>query len=78
MMKSKFVKEITVIDPDSKGEVSLSVFKHENGGMFAIDSSYIEQVLPEDGDCIVRDPLYDIINRDDDDDTEGQVTLIGV
>jgi len=78
MQKAKFVKEVTVIDPDSKGEVSLSVFKHDNGGMFAIDSSYIEQVLPEEGECIVRDPLYEIGDVDLDDDTEGQVTLIGV
>ena len=78
MQKAKFVKEVTVIDPDSKGEVSLSVFKHDNGGMFAIDSSYIEQVLPEEGECIVRDPLYEVGDVDLDDDTEGQVTLIGV
>ena len=58
-MKAKFVEEITVVDPDSKGNVQLSVFKHENGGMFAIDSSYIEQVLPEEGDCWIADPLND-------------------
>ena len=60
MQKAKFVKEVTVIDPDSKGEVSLSVFKHEGGGMFAIDSSYIEQVLPEEGECQIPDPLADL------------------
>jgi len=58
-MTAKFVKEITVIDPDSKGEVELSVFKHQNGGMFALDSSYIEQVLPEEGDCYIPDPFSD-------------------
>jgi hypothetical protein len=45
--RAKFVKEITVIDPDTKGEVELAVYKHENGGMFAIDSSYADQVLDE-------------------------------
>jgi len=60
MKKAKFVREITVIDPDSKGEVSLSVFKHDNGGMFALDSSFIEQVLPEEGDeCWIPDPFND-------------------
>ena len=57
MNTAKYVNEITVIDPDLGGEVSLTVFKHENGGMFAIDSSYIEQVLPEEGDCTIPDPL---------------------
>lgn len=36
------------------------VFKHDNGGMFALDSSYIEQVLPEDDDtCFIPDPFND-------------------
>ena len=56
-MKAKFVKEITVIDPDSKSEVSLSVFKHERGGMFALDSSFIEQVAPEDCPALIPDPF---------------------
>ena len=55
-MKAKFVKEIIVNDPDG-GTIEMSLFKHENGGMFAIDSSYIVQVLPEEGDCYVPDPL---------------------
>lgn len=57
MNTAKFVEEISVTDPDSQGIVELSVFKHENGGMFAIDSSYIEQVLPEEGDCFIADPF---------------------
>jgi hypothetical protein len=60
MNTAKFVKEIVVIDPDSKGEVSLSVFKHENGGMFALDNSYIEQVLPEEGECPIPDPFAEL------------------
>lgn len=81
MNRAKFVKEIVVIDPDSKGEVAMSVFKHEGGGMFALDSSYIEQVLPEEGDCIIPDPFYEAPDeslRRDDDDTEGLVSLTGV
>jgi len=76
MRNAKFVKEIVVIDPDSKGEVSLSVFKHENGGMFALDSSYIVQVLPEEGDCTIPDPFNEF-----DDLEEGiihKVNLTGV
>lgn len=57
--RSKFVKEIEVEDPDSHGVVHLSVYKHENGGMFAIDSSFIEQVLDDDEvECLsVYDPF---------------------
>lgn len=59
MQKAKFVKEIVVTDPDSGGEVHLSVFKHENGGMFAIDSSFIEQCRPDEGD-LIPDPFADL------------------
>jgi len=61
MKTAKFVKEITVIDPDSKGEVQLSVYKHENGGMFAIDSSYLDQVVRTDDfdRPIISDPFND-------------------
>ena len=52
--EAKFVKEITVVDPDTKGVIHLAVYKHQNGGMFALDSSFIEQ-LRED----VNDPVYD-------------------
>lgn len=43
--RAKLVKTIDVTDPDSHGIVTLEVFKHQNGGMFAIDSSYLEQVV---------------------------------
>lgn len=57
-MEAKFVNEITVIDPDTKGEVQLAVYKHENGGMFAIDSSYLDQVADETDEYIlIVDPF---------------------
>ena len=40
MRTAKLVKEITVIDPDNTGEVRLTVYKHENGAMFALDISF--------------------------------------
>ena len=67
---SQFVKEVTVIDPDSKLGVELAVFKHQNGGMFAIDSSFIVQCTGDD-DSIpdVQDPF----------ETDGStVLLLGV
>lgn len=56
-----WVTEITVEDPESRLPVEMSVFKHQGGGMFAIDSSYYEQVLgdseePNDN-VIMQDPL---------------------
>jgi hypothetical protein len=53
---AKLVCQVTVIDPDSKGEVQMEVYKHEgSGGMFAIDSSYIEQCCDEDSYPVVPD-----------------------
>jgi hypothetical protein len=76
-MEAKFVKEIVVIDPDSQGEVSMSVFKHENGGMFALDSSYIEQVLPEEGECWIPDPfIFDPMLSEE--KSDGIVNLTGM
>jgi len=61
MRKAYFVTEISVIDPDSKGQVELSVYKHENGGMFAVDSSFLDQVVNTDDfdRPIVPDPFSD-------------------
>jgi hypothetical protein len=57
MQEAKLFKEIEVIDPDTKGEVQLAVFKHQNGGIFAIDSSYIEQEFEDDNDPNIPDPF---------------------
>lgn len=66
MQKAKFVNEVTVIDPDTNLEVNISIFKHENGGMFGIDSSYYQQVPDENdkGNACITDPLnyeYNVI-----------------
>jgi hypothetical protein len=55
MNKAKFVKEIIITDPDTNGDVTLEVFKHEGGGMFAVDSSYLEQVCDEDTYPVIPD-----------------------
>jgi len=57
MNTAKFVKEITVIDPDSKGEVELTVYKHEGGGIFAMDSSFLDQCFDEDNYPVIPDPF---------------------
>ena len=46
--KAKFVKEIVVEDPDTGSLIEIEIYKHQNGGMFGIDSSYMDQVLGED------------------------------
>jgi len=57
---ARFITEITVTDPDSKGDVGLSVFKHDQGGgMFAIDSSYLDQCFEDDEDPVIPDPFMD-------------------
>lgn len=54
---AKLVGQTTVVDPDSKGDVDMSIYKHENGGMFAIDSSYLDQVCDEDSYPVIPDPF---------------------
>lgn len=73
MSKAKFVTTIKVKDPDQFGSVELSVYKHEGGGMFAIDSSFLDQVArtDEDENLVIPDPLCDV-----EDDVLGTVTLI--
>jgi hypothetical protein len=60
---AKYVKDITVEDPDTKAPVKMEVYKHENGGMIAIDSSFLEQValgyedLGETPELVIIDPF---------------------
>ena len=41
---SKFVKDITVIDPDSKLEVELEIRKMETGPIVGLDASFFDQL----------------------------------
>jgi len=55
---AEFVTEIMVKDPDSKLKVEMSVFKHnESGGMFAVDSSYLDQCFDDDTNPVIDDPF---------------------
>jgi hypothetical protein len=72
MQKAKFVKEITVTDPDSKEEVKLEVYKADNGSMFAIDSSFLEQNTEDENYPVIPDPF---IILDDSEETEQLQTL---
>lgn len=57
MKTAKFVKEIEILDTDTGGIVSLTVYKHENGGMLAIDSSFLDQCFREDFHPVIPDPF---------------------
>jgi hypothetical protein len=60
MKKAKFVKEVTITDPDSNGLVIITVYKHENGGMLAMDSSYLDQCTDDDSYPVIRDPFESV------------------
>ena len=59
---AKFVREVTVLDPQTGGGVSISIYQHVGGALFGIDTSYITEVLDnDDGKPIsIPDPFSDI------------------
>jgi len=63
---AKFVKEISVTDPDSKGDVEIEIYKHPNGGMFGIDASFLDQCVNlDDYDrVVIPDPFSNNGNED--------------
>ena len=64
MKKAYFVAQVTVTDPNTGADVELEVYKHQNGGMFAIDASYLESIgdigEDEETNIVVLDP-FDMI-----------------
>lgn len=75
MATAKFIQEVTVIDPDSMGDVQLTVFKHQNGGIFAIDSSWLEQCSSDGSYTVIRDPFEndgDVMLMDMDDELDDE------
>jgi hypothetical protein len=73
MNTAKFFKEITVTDPDTNLPVEVDLFKHENGGIFAMDASYLDQCFEDDEPVIVPNPFHN-----DPLATTPMVTLIGI
>lgn len=58
IFKAFYVNGIMETDPDTGNLVELTVYKHENGGMFALDSSWILNEFDHDEDkCIVPNPF---------------------
>jgi hypothetical protein len=56
---AKFIKEIVIQDPDTGGDVHVAMYKHQNGGILGIDSSFITQER-EDMDDSIYDPFADM------------------
>jgi hypothetical protein len=54
--KATFVTEVKVVDPDTGNEIEVEIWKHQNGGMFGMDSSYLDQCSDPDFPTIV-DPF---------------------
>lgn len=57
MRQAKFIAEISVIDPDTQGTVDIEVYKHPNGGIFAMDSSFLESICDDESDPVITDPF---------------------
>ncbi len=57
MNNATFITEVTVIDPDSQGEVKTAIFKDQgSGATFGVDSSYLE-TFDDDEAVIVTEPI---------------------
>lgn len=52
--EAKYVTAVTVKDPDTGGDVSVEIWKHPGGGLFGVDSSYLDQVS-----TVIQDPFSD-------------------
>jgi len=55
-MKYKFIKEVYVEDPDTNAPIHIEIWKDtDSGGIFGMDSSFLEQVdefyNPFNGKC---------------------------
>jgi len=44
MQNSKFIKVVTVTDPDTKLPVEIEIRKLDSGAMVGIDASYLQQL----------------------------------
>jgi len=62
---ANYIKDIVIQDPDTGGDVEVTLFKHQNGGIFGMDASYLEQVAEEStgGNPVVPDPFGDLENE---------------
>ena len=57
MKKAIWIDKVTVTDPETQLPVDIEIYKHKNGGMFGIDSSYLDQCFDDDEDIVIPDPF---------------------
>jgi hypothetical protein len=60
---AKYIEEVMVKDPDTGAMIEIEIWKHPSGGMFGVDSAYLDQVTD-----YVYDPFGGLkikINYDD-------------
>lgn len=67
--KIKYCSDIDVIDPESGFEITLEVYRHPNGGLFAMDASFLDQVaeyhLPDPFSPVDQVGLLELPELDD-------------
>lgn len=63
MLKAKFMTDVLIKDSETQKEVYVSIYKHPNGGMFGMDSSFLEQKFEDDVCPIIADPYIDIFDE---------------
>jgi hypothetical protein len=52
------ITNFTVKDPDTDDNIEMVLFKHnQSNGLFAIDSSFLEQCFDDEEDVIINDPF---------------------
>lgn len=48
LIEAIFIQEIKVIDPETKGEVEVEIWKDPvSGGIFGLDASFLEQITEQ-------------------------------
>ncbi len=57
MKTAKWVADISVQDPNTKNDIEMCLYQHENGAMFAIDFSYMDQCFGDN--WVIPDPFSD-------------------
>ena len=60
MKKGLFVAEVVVTDPETGGLVEVEIYKHPNGAMFGVDSSYLDNNFDDDVCPVVPDLFADL------------------
>lgn len=59
MKNATLIREI--VFTENGIDTNLSVYQHENGGIFAIDSSFLDQCCDDDSYPVILDPFSEDI-----------------